>query len=217
MFRNLLHGRGPDGRTLVGPELRTDPRGLVDARPLIAAVRAVEAVITLSGPTAQALERLARRADRGPLTSVTLRADHVLAIGAAAGVDARPVYADAGLALDEALAHVDERVDVRRPGYDVVFSAPKSVSVIYGLADPQVADQVRDAHSQAISQAMSYLELFVARGAPELPRRRRPLHPTVRQTAIRRIPLGLRQTTPRRRHRLRRRFPPSQPVGRRSL
>lgn len=32
-----------------------------------------------------------------------------------------------------------------RPGYDMVFSAPQSVSVIYGLADPRVADQVRDA------------------------------------------------------------------------
>jgi conjugative relaxase-like TrwC/TraI family protein len=164
VFRNLLHGRAPDGQTLVTPELRTDPRGLVDARPLIAAIRAADLTASLSGPPADALERLARRADRSPLTSVTLRADHALAIADAAGLDARQVYA-AGLSLDEALAHVDDRVDVRRPGYDVVFSAPKSVSVIYGLADPQVADHVRDAHSQAISQAVAYLELFVARGA----------------------------------------------------
>jgi conjugative relaxase-like TrwC/TraI family protein len=165
VFRNLLHGRAPDGRTLVSPELRTDPRGLLDARPLIAAIREADRITSLSGPPADVLERLARRADRSPLTSVTLRADQALTIAAAAGLDARQVYAAAGLSLDEALAHVDERVDVRRPGYDVVFSAPKSVSVLYGLADLQVANQVRDAHSHAISQAMAYLELFVARGA----------------------------------------------------
>jgi conjugative relaxase-like TrwC/TraI family protein len=165
VFRNLLHGRAPDGRTLVAPELRTDPRGLLDARPLIAAIRAADLATSLSGPPADALERHARRADRSPLISVTLRADHALTLAAAAGLDARQLYAAHGLSLDEALAHVDDRVDVRRPGYDVVFSAPKSVSVLYGLADLQVADQVREAHSHAISQAMAYLELFVARGA----------------------------------------------------
>ena len=50
-----------------------------------------------------------------------------------------------------------------------------------------------------------------------LPRRRRTLHPPVRQDPHRRLPLGLRQATPRRRHRLRRRLPPRQPLGRRPL
>lgn len=58
--------------------------------------------------------------------------------------------------------HVDERIDVRRPGYDVVFSAPKSVSVVYGLATPEVAEEVRTAHLTAIGEALNYLELFVA-------------------------------------------------------
>lgn len=165
VFRNLLQGRAPDGRTLVSPELRTDPRGLLDARPLIAALRAAEVASCLSGTAADAFDRLARRADRSPLASVTLRADQALPIAAAVGLDPREVYAAAGPSLDEALAHVDERVDVRRPGYDVVFSAPKSVSVLYGLAESQIADQVREAHTYAISQAMAYLELFVARGA----------------------------------------------------
>ena len=50
-----------------------------------------------------------------------------------------------------------------------------------------------------------------------LPGRRRPLDPTVRQDPQRRIPLVLRQTTARRRHRLRRRLPTRQPLGRRPL
>ena len=51
----------------------------------------------------------------------------------------------------------------------------------------------------------------------DLPGRRSTLDPPVRQTPRRRIPLVLRQTTPRRRHRLRRRHPPRQPLGRRPL
>jgi hypothetical protein len=136
VFRNLLQGRAPDGRMLVTPELRTDPQGLLNARPLIAAIRAADLTSSLSGTSADAFARLTRRADRSPLTSVTLRADHALAIAAAVGLDARQVYAADGLSLDDALAHVDERIDARRPGYDVVFSAPKSVSVLYGLAEP---------------------------------------------------------------------------------
>jgi transposase len=52
---------------------------------------------------------------------------------------------------------------------------------------------------------------------PGLPRRRRALDQAVRQTPRRHLPLGLRQTAPRRRHRLRRRHQTRQPLGRRPL
>ena len=107
----------------------------------------------------------ARQVDRRALASVTVRADIALAIGVAAGVDARAVYEAAGLSVDDALTHLDERIDVRHPGYDVVFSAPKGVSVAFGLAQSDVSKQVRVAHAIAVQLAMDYLELFVARGA----------------------------------------------------
>ena len=50
-----------------------------------------------------------------------------------------------------------------------------------------------------------------------LPGRRRPIDQTVRQGQGRHVPLGRRQTATRRRHRLRRRLPPRQPLGRRPL
>jgi conjugative relaxase-like TrwC/TraI family protein len=167
LFRALLEGRGPDGQVLVQPTLRTDPHGLVDARILVTAIRDADpAALRAVDPLAwQAFEHLATRVDRSRLAHVTVRADHVARLCASAGLDAAAVYASAGIDLPEALAHVDERVNVRRPGYDVVFSTPKSVSVLYGLAGPDVADQVRQAHMTAIGQAMDYLELFVARGA----------------------------------------------------
>ena len=55
------------------------------------------------------------------------------------------------------------------------------------------------------------------RGLAGLPGRRRPLDPPVRQGQGRHLPLGRRQTTPRRALRLRRRLPPRQPLGRRPL
>ena len=47
-----------------------------------------------------------------------------------------------------------------------------------------------------------------------MPGRRRPLHPPIGHHAFGRIPMVVRQTPARRRHRLRRRLPPRQPLGR---
>ena len=40
VLRALLDGRAPDGRVLVAPVLRADPRGRLPARPLVEAIRA---------------------------------------------------------------------------------------------------------------------------------------------------------------------------------
>ncbi|MDP8929781.1 MAG: relaxase domain-containing protein [Actinomycetota bacterium] len=54
-------------------------------------------------------------------------------------------------------------------GFDLAFRAPKSVSLAWGLAeDPEVAEQVREAHRSAVREALSYLERevgFTRRGA----------------------------------------------------
>lgn len=44
------------------------------------------------------------------------------------------------------------------PGFDLTFRAPKSVSLLWGLADPDLARQVRDAHDAAVAQALGYLQ-----------------------------------------------------------
>ena len=49
-------------------------------------------------------------------------------------------------------------MDVRRAGVDVTFSAPKSVSLLYGLGDPGTAAAVRAGHGVAVAEALSYLE-----------------------------------------------------------
>jgi conjugative relaxase-like TrwC/TraI family protein len=69
--------------------------------------------------------------------------------------------------LARALRYRDERVDVRLPGLDLTLSAPKSVSVLWALADSSSEDQpddsvgahVRAAHRLAVTESLAYLEL----------------------------------------------------------
>lgn len=51
----------------------------------------------------------------------------------------------------------------RLPGFDLTFSAPKSVSLLAALGDGVVAGAVRAAHEAAVVQAVGYLEAEAAR------------------------------------------------------
>jgi conjugative relaxase-like TrwC/TraI family protein len=46
----------------------------------------------------------------------------------------------------------------RVPGFDLTFRAPKSVSVLFGLGDPDTARVVRDAHDRAVGAALEFAE-----------------------------------------------------------
>jgi conjugative relaxase-like TrwC/TraI family protein len=54
------------------------------------------------------------------------------------------------------------RRPLRVPGFDVTFSAPKSVSVIFGIADDRVRAEVLRAHERAVEDAFGYLERHAA-------------------------------------------------------
>src|SRR3954471_23075863 len=43
-------------------------------------------------------------------------------------------------------------------GFDLTFSAPKSVSILYGVGGADVSAAVREAHDDAVRQALGYLE-----------------------------------------------------------
>ena len=44
------------------------------------------------------------------------------------------------------------------PGWDLTFSAPKSVSILYGLGGVEIAQQVAEAHDAAVDEAIRWLE-----------------------------------------------------------
>ncbi len=56
------------------------------------------------------------------------------------------------------------RGGIRVPGFDLTFSAPKSVSVLFGLADPAISREVREAHEAAVDAALDYMERHAAVG-----------------------------------------------------
>ncbi|MGH9211707.1 MAG: MobF family relaxase [Acidimicrobiales bacterium] len=50
----------------------------------------------------------------------------------------------------------------RVPGWDLTFSAPKTVSVLYGLSDARIAAEVVAAHEAAVAEGIAYLERYAA-------------------------------------------------------
>lgn len=57
--------------------------------------------------------------------------------------------------------------DNHRPGWDLTFSAPKSVSVLWSQVDQETALEIRAAHLSAVEKAVGYLEqeaLWTRRG-----------------------------------------------------
>src|SRR3954454_11342471 len=65
----------------------------------------------------------------------------------------------------ERFAELLEGAGLRRPvsegaiaGFDLTFRAPKSVSVLWGTASPEVAHELRAGHDAAVGEALGYLE-----------------------------------------------------------
>jgi conjugative relaxase-like TrwC/TraI family protein len=56
----------------------------------------------------------------------------------------------------------DSRGRTTVAGLDLTFSAPKSVSVVFGVGDPDVSSAVRRAHERAVREAFRYLERSAA-------------------------------------------------------
>ena len=50
----------------------------------------------------------------------------------------------------------------RVPGFDLTFSAPKSVSVLFGIGDDELRGAIRDAHDRAVAEALGYVERAAA-------------------------------------------------------
>ncbi len=178
LFRNLLAGRDASGRELVAPVWRGDPRGRVPAAALVRAVQRtldsrglslgdllLERGLARAYESARSSVEIDARLPRRPRASVPV--ELAGRIAAVAGVDPVEVFrtADGRDAFTEALAYAGEQVDVRRSGLDLTLSAPKSVSLLFGLGDEHLAEEVRAAHRAAVEQTVAYLEALCARAA----------------------------------------------------
>src|SRR4051794_2067114 len=93
----------------------------------------------------------------GPEAVGTWIGDGVRALGLDGEVD--------GVRLDRVLAGehpangapLGRVVAGRVPGFDLTFSAPKSVSVLFGIGDDELRHAIRDAHDAAVEEALGYV------------------------------------------------------------
>lgn len=165
LVRLVMDGRHPaTGRRLVEPKQAVHPRAKLAARPLVEAVRLVAEAAHL--PVAEVLgnERLAARfarlergllrdgeAHRAPVTELA-------PIAEAAGIDPALLWDREELAA--ARAHADERVRIGNRGYDLVLNLPKSVSVLYGLASPEVAAAIEEEYLAAVRETVAAVQAW---------------------------------------------------------
>lgn len=75
--------------------------------------------------------------------------------GLAREEDLRSVLTGTDPATGEQLHRAKNR---KVPGWDLTFRAPKSVSVLWGLGEPNISRQVVAAHEAAVARALSYME-----------------------------------------------------------
>ena len=103
---------------------------------------------------------------RDPLTDAPLGRPYPMFKPVAERVAARIAALPAGLTEAARAAQVAsiERYERRRPaphavaGYDLTFTVPKSVSVLWALADPSTQAAIADAHASAVDGALAWLE-----------------------------------------------------------
>ncbi|MGW4800246.1 MobF family relaxase, partial [Nonomuraea sp. NPDC004297] len=168
--RRLMAGRDlGTGRRLVKPKPAVHPRAMLPGEVLLRALRhaAVERGHTVQGMLAGsrwAAER-AGRLERGVERegeAHTIPVGDAARVAAAAGLDLDGLYEPGRLA--QARAHRDERVQVGNRGYDLTLELPKSVSVLFGLADPELAQGIEDAFAEAVFDTVAAVEQWAGYG-----------------------------------------------------
>ncbi|MEV3986743.1 MobF family relaxase [Nonomuraea sp. NPDC049758] len=168
--RALMDGCHPGtGERLVEPKKATDPLSQLAAMPLLEALQqaAGDASVTVAELLARVKWAVARagRLQRGVERQ---REAHRIPIGDAerlatvAGLDLEALY-DADR-LQAARAHRHSRVQVGNRGYDLTLDLPKSVSVLYGLADDELARGIEDAFAQAVADTVAAVEEWAGYG-----------------------------------------------------
>lgn len=173
-FRGLLDGRHPlTDEQLTGPVWRPVPAGRLLGAPLVAALRQRAHERELADPAGlfddeklgDAYRGVVSTSERRPFTRA-LDPRVAVRLGEAAGVDPVAIYRveDGTDVFTAALARAGDRYDARNAAYDVCVSAPKTVSTLWALADPETAKTVQSAHAKAVDVAVSYLERSCGHG-----------------------------------------------------
>ena len=170
-FVQLLNAHGSDCEVLAKPIWRADPAGRLPSATLLKAVQEAAGTRGLNElfvkPADQAAARGIERRYQAPKPKTDVDAAVAGRLATAAGLDPVEVFrgSDGVDRYTPAIANAGKRIDVRRAGLDVTVSAPKSVSVLLGLANPEQAKRIEGCHQRAIEQALGYLERHAGHGS----------------------------------------------------
>ncbi|NUT43920.1 MAG: relaxase domain-containing protein, partial [Thermoactinospora sp.] len=168
--RAIMDGKHPQtGEQLVNPKLAVDPRGKLDAAPLVRAIEARAAAVgkdpadlfSRDDRQRKRYERLVRGVKReGDLHRAPLKDLGRLAMGAGLRLDR--IYGAEELAT--ARQYHDKRVRVGNRGYDLTLDIQKSYSVLYALADPELAAELEQDYLHALRETVAAMEKWAAYG-----------------------------------------------------
>ncbi|MEU5859122.1 MobF family relaxase [Nocardiopsis dassonvillei] len=168
--RAVMAGADPhSGEQLVKAKRAVDPRAKLAAGPVVYAVQAIaEAAHTTPQALLAARERPAARYARLVRGLARDGQGHqapvkdLAAIASATGFELDLVYEAQELAT--AREHADAKVRIGNRGYDLVLNVPKSVSVLYGLADAETAARVEELYLQAVRETVAGVEQWCGYG-----------------------------------------------------
>ncbi|MFI9553167.1 MobF family relaxase [Nonomuraea endophytica] len=168
--RALMDGINPStGEVLVAPKMAADPRAKLPGEPLVAALEAaaaahgvtVERLLSGRPKAAARAAQLVRGVARQGQAHL-IRIHDVEQLAAAAGLDLAPVHDAKDLAF--ARRWRDAMVRVGNRGYDLTLDVTKSVSVLYGLADPVFAAAIGDVFASAVAETVAAVEGWTGYG-----------------------------------------------------
>lgn len=169
--RAIMSGRDPaTGEVLVSPKMAFDPRGKLAAGPLVTALETLPAVV--AGSTAEAIAaadnaaglRLARAirgvAKEGEAHKIPVQ--DAARIARAAGLELADIYGKEK--VKEASRFADRKVRTGNRGYDLTLDLPKSVSVLWALADPALSARIEAAFTAAVRETLTVVEGWAGYG-----------------------------------------------------
>lgn len=175
----LMDGRDPrTGEQLVDPKVEVAPIAKLPALPFVTALVAagVEHGLQAGAPARELLsiggrepggkavkrlERIGRGIEReGEAHAISINDLEWLAD--LAGLDLSEVYPEGKLAAARNNRH--ERVRIGNRGYDLTLDLPKSLSVLYGLAEGELAAGIEDVYTAAVHETVAAVEDWVAYG-----------------------------------------------------
>jgi len=168
----IMDGRDPfTGEVLVEPKQVIDPRGKLPAAELVAAIHARAAADPKAKGSVTKLigddwaGKRFGRAERGLARegeAHRIAYNDALRLAGAARIDLAKIYG--AERVEQAREFRNHHVRVGHRGFDVTFDLTGTVSTLFGIADPPLANRIAELHIACVTEAFAELEKWGSYG-----------------------------------------------------